>query len=330
MSTGVTPLLKRYPVLHSRNVEEARAFLGRKQYGLDLASRETAQFDACINTVYMPGMYLAYIHYGGMPVELSPGPQRADYVLQFPLRGQMEAVLGAERVVSDPKRGVIVSPIRERCLLRSEADNTRIQFVLSQAALVDQLAAMLGDLPNVPIEFAPTINLTEGHGRSLAQYLYMAAVDLDRGDSVLSHATTMTAFQQFVMSGLLLSQPHNFIEALRRLERPTVPRDVKRAIEFMEANLISSINLADVVAVSGIPGRTLYKHFMDSRGVSPMRYLRDARMAKVREELLRAGGDESVTEIALRWGFTHLGRFSVEYRKRFGESPSATRRRRLQ
>jgi AraC-like DNA-binding protein len=140
----------------------------------------------------------------------------------------------------------------------------------------------------------------------------------------------MNAFQQFIMSGLLMSQPHNFADALRRLERPIAPRDVKRAIDFMEANLVSPITLADVVAVSGIPGRTLYKHFNDSRGISPMRYLRNARMAKVREDLLRANASESVTEIALRWGFNHLGRFAVEYRKRFGESPSATRHRRLQ
>jgi len=31
-----------------------------------------------------------------------------------------------------------------------------------------------------------------------------------------------------------------------------------------------------------------------------------------------------VTEIATQWGFTHMGRFSIEYRLRFGESPSET------
>jgi AraC-like DNA-binding protein len=31
-----------------------------------------------------------------------------------------------------------------------------------------------------------------------------------------------------------------------------------------------------------------------------------------------------VSEIALRWGFGHFGRFAAEYRRRFGESPSQT------
>jgi AraC-like DNA-binding protein len=32
----------------------------------------------------------------------------------------------------------------------------------------------------------------------------------------------------------------------------------------------------------------------------------------------------SVKAIALHWGFLHLGRFAVNYRRWFGESPSAT------
>jgi transcriptional regulator GlxA family with amidase domain len=88
-----------------------------------------------------------------------------------------------------------------------------------------------------------------------------------------------------------------------------------------------AITLSDITAASGIPGRTLHQHFKSHRGVSPMRYLQDARFARVREELLRAETGENVTQIALKWGFRHLGRFAVSYRDRFGETPSQTRRR---
>ncbi|HEX2216571.1 MAG TPA: helix-turn-helix domain-containing protein, partial [Xanthobacteraceae bacterium] len=84
----------------------------------------------------------------------------------------------------------------------------------------------------------------------------------------------------------------------------------------------------DLVRASGVPGRTLFQHFRDSRGSSPIRYLREARFQKVRETLVNADPAEKVTAIATRWGFSHLGRFSVEYRRRFGESPSDTLRRR--
>jgi AraC-like DNA-binding protein len=48
----------------------------------------------------------------------------------------------------------------------------------------------------------------------------------------------------------------------------------------------------------------------------------------VRSALACAAADETVGDVAMRHGFTHLGRFSVEYRRRFGEAPSATLARR--
>jgi AraC-like DNA-binding protein len=50
-------------------------------------------------------------------------------------------------------------------------------------------------------------------------------------------------------------------------------------------------------------------------------------MKRVREDL-QAGRAQSVARAARRWGFAHAGRFSVEYRVRFGELPSETLARR--
>jgi AraC-like DNA-binding protein len=42
-------------------------------------------------------------------------------------------------------------------------------------------------------------------------------------------------------------------------------------------------------------------------------------------DLLGAMRDEtSVTQVASKYGFTHLGKFSVEYKRLFQESPSKT------
>jgi AraC-like DNA-binding protein len=105
-----------------------------------------------------------------------------------------------------------------------------------------------------------------------------------------------------------------------------VPGGVKRAIEFMHANLGGDVTIADLAAVANVASRTLFKHFRDFTGVSPMRYLRERRLDRVREELERSA-DASVSDVAMRCGFAHLGRFAAAYRSRFGESPSATARR---
>src|SRR5262249_18505741 len=129
------------------------------------------------------------------------------------------------------------------------------------------------------------------------------------------------------MTGLLLSQPNNYTSVLDRLQSRVAPRDVQRAIDYIQGHLSAPLALADIARASGIPGRTLLKHFKDHMGTSPMRYMQTARLARVREALLCGDRLESVTDIAMAWGFRHLGRFAVEYRKHFGESPSETRRR---
>jgi transcriptional regulator GlxA family with amidase domain len=90
---------------------------------------------------------------------------------------------------------------------------------------------------------------------------------------------------------------------------------------------LSIATLCDILTVSE---RTLRKAFRITRGRSPCRHLRTLRLRQVRESLMSPqDGAATVTEIATTFGFVELGRFSVEYRRLFGESPSVTLRRAL-
>ena len=61
--------------------------------------------------------------------------------------------------------------------------------------------------------------------------------------------------------------------------------------------------------------------------MGPIRYLWLRRMHLAHRALLLAEpGSTSVTDVATDHGFWELGRFSVEYRQLFGETPSATLR----
>lgn len=106
-----------------------------------------------------------------------------------------------------------------------------------------------------------------------------------------------------------------------------VPRDVKKAVDFLRSHRRDKITVADLVCVCGVAERTLHKHFRVFLGVAPSDYLRRLRLAAVREELLSSKAGGSVTASALGHGFNHFGRFASQYRRRFGESPSSTLRR---
>ena len=282
--------------------------------------------DVRLNGESVPGFYTVYVQSGAAALRgVGPETERG-YVVVLSLRGRLEAASRHEAVGCDARQGVVLSPIPEYTV-RSESGAARMSIQLQRDAVAQRLAALLGTAPDAPLEFAPLLSLREGHGRSLARFVHLAIAELKRPDTVLLEPITARSFGEFVTTALLLHQPNNYSDRLRRLERTITPRDVKRAIDYIEANLDATMGLPEIVAACGVPGRTLIQHFRNFRGTSPMRYLRNARYQRVREALSRAEPEERITEIAARWGFSHMGRFSVEYRRRFGESPSATLRR---
>jgi AraC-like DNA-binding protein len=318
------PLLDNLCVFQSRDRDETQAWLQKVDFRVDYPVRAASQLDTRLNGIYLPGMYLGYAQYGSA-VLVRASPARNDYWVQLPLRGHLEATVGRNCIDCNPDCAWIASPTRQDYYtMRSDADSARIHMCLNKSALTHQLEMLLNDSLGAPLELAPTMSLTNGYGNSLARFAWMVTNDLDRAGSIYFAPAAMIMLEQFIFTALLMSHPHNYSAALQRLERPIAPRDVKRAIDYIHAHVDAPITLADIVRASGVPGRTLFKHFNDCRGQSPMRYLRNVRLDKARETLRRADPGATVTDIATQWGFTHMGRFSVEYRLRFGESPSET------
>lgn len=77
----------------------------------------------------------------------------------------------------------------------------------------------------------------------------------------------------------------------------------------------------------GLSSRTLHRLVLREFGVAPMQLVRQARMAEARAMLDAARPGATVTRVAHDCGLAHLGRFSQEYARHFGESPSETLRR---
>ena len=95
----------------------------------------------------------------------------------------------------------------------------------------------------------------------------------------------------------------------------------------MLADLQAPVKIAALCRELAISERVLRDAFYRVRGLPPYRCLQMLRLSEVRRALMSAGGQSvTVTEIATSLGFVELGRFSVEYRKMFGESPSKTLR----
>lgn len=84
-------------------------------------------------------------------------------------------------------------------------------------------------------------------------------------------------------------------------------------------------SIADVCAAIGVSERTLQYAFRRYVDMAPLAYLGMCRLSRVHSALLAADPQSTtVTALAMRFGFLHLGRFAVNYKRTFGESPSVT------
>src|SRR5258707_6937867 len=324
---GKVPLLERLKILHSQDAEELHAFFDTKGFRVELSRHSDAPIDLRVNCALLPGVSVGYLKYGPAAVAYAKAPG-SDYLVTFPLQRRFEASVANRSIVCKPLCAVVLSyPPRPCEPIRSEEGCSRINVTINGEAMRRQLATLLGRPSVEPLIFAPELALSQGYGRRLAWYLRLAIADFDSADALPWDTRTTTQFEQVVLTGLLLSQPNNYSAALEDTAKPAAPRDIKRAIDYLEGHLDLPVTVADLVVASQVPGRTLFQHFHDFKGTSPIRYLREARFERARLALLAAEPEESITAIAINLGFTHLGRFAVEYRRRFGERPSDALRR---
>jgi len=102
---------------------------------------------------------------------------------------------------------------------------------------------------------------------------------------------------------------------------------IERAEDWALVQADGPFRLTDLCRGIGVSERYLEYAFKKILSMSPVAFLRRARLHRVRQAL-RAGtrGTTTVSAEALKWGFWHFGDFSKSYKDCFGELPSDTLR----
>ncbi len=113
----------------------------------------------------------------------------------------------------------------------------------------------------------------------------------------------------------------------RRLPAAAAARLVRRAIAFTRQDVSDVLLISDICDAIGTSRRSLEMAFQRCLGVSPKRYLKRERLLRCHLALLSVG-QGNVSQVAARFGFIHMGQFSSDYRRLFGELPNATLARR--
>ena len=159
------------------------------------------------------------------------------------------------------------------------------------------------------------------HAKSTLSYIMDS---LDINPELLENPLVLANFEDLLL-GIILSLPNNYSEELRNPGRlSTAPSVVKSAEAFIESRANTPITMSDVFTHVGCSRNTLFNNFRRFRGYTPGEFLATTRLRLAHHQLLNATEADSVTSIAHSFGFSHMGRFSQMYRKRYGEKPSET------
>jgi AraC-like DNA-binding protein len=94
--------------------------------------------------------------------------------------------------------------------------------------------------------------------------------------------------------------------------------------EYIMAHLCEPLSLTDLESMSGMSARALQLAFRAVHGCSPMTWIKEQRLLRVRADLLKRV-DAPIEALALAAGFQTMPAFFLAYKKRFGETPGATR-----
>lgn len=97
-------------------------------------------------------------------------------------------------------------------------------------------------------------------------------------------------------------------------------RSVSRAVDYIEAQLETSLRLEEIATEAGISPRHLIRGFRQTLGATPQQYLRQARVRRVCR-LLRAG--EGLAQAASAAGFADQAHMTRVFRSLLGMTPSA-------
>ncbi len=105
----------------------------------------------------------------------------------------------------------------------------------------------------------------------------------------------------------------------------TTDRQILQAARFISAHYMERVTAADIAAAAGYSPNYLSRRFRSAVGIGVHEYLMFIRLRHAACELLTT--DDHITDIAFRCGFTDSNYFKDAFKKKYGVTPGAYRKK---
>src|SRR5689334_2805546 len=293
--------------LRTSDVDEARAFCRKMFYGpLQVNPVGDAGGFAFTGDVVMLGpITVGEISYGS-DVRVNIADLETSYHVLAPLTGHLRSRHRGTVVLADPTRAAVYRPVGDIDLEWPGA--TRLLSVkVERAALERELDAALDQQIVSPLLLGESFDLVDGPGRTWAALVRLLHAELAAEDGLATSPRMAARWRDMVVSGLALTVEHPYGDEPAGLPGPRRPRTVKRTLDAMHAEPWRQFTAGDLASIAGVGVRVLQESFRRHVGLSPLAYLRRLRLDGAHQELSRADAWQvTVSDVAYRWGFTHL------------------------
>jgi AraC-like DNA-binding protein len=245
------------------------------------------------------------------------------HVLGVPLSGTHTARMGKTEVQGSVGQPIMLSGGGVP-RIRHSRDSGILSWIIRDEVLGDHLSAWLGHTSSPAIRFQPTLDTSNSRTASFLETFGSFVRQLGQEGSILEYPAAVASFEEALITAMLLGLDHNLVDVLREPQPDAGSAVVRRVEEYLEAHASAPIDMPTLARVTGYSTRSIHRAFRRHRDCTPMAFLADTRMRLARRVLLDARKGAHVATIAFDCGFSHLGRFATEYRRRFGETPSET------
>lgn len=289
-----------------------------------LQKRGRPPFHAEVTLARLSRLGLFTVRISGARI-LSPEP-RGYYGITMPLDNPIQVVTRGQAETFAPGSAHLLNA-DDAFDLRSGDGATMSVANIDMHVLRDYARKLHGaEAPEV-LRFGPQLFLETPGGVSFWRYVNFVWGDLRRGGGVCGSPLVRQEIEDALVAVLLYATMEAPDADTRRGGDDGYPVSLRRAEDYILAHLADPMSLADIAEVAGVSARALSKAFRKRHGTGPMGFLKARRLEAAQRALLSAEPDQTtVTDIALHFGFIHLGQFAADYRKVFQELPSETLR----
>jgi AraC-like DNA-binding protein len=263
----------------------------------------------------------------GADLSMDAGELCGAYRIVVPLSGRIEGLYRGSALTTGP--GVAsVYPPEGHTAGHWTAGSRLISLKIDRSAVDDALSEALGRRVTAQPEFNPVMPPEAAPTRSWVNMVALLKEQLFRPGTVLNQPVVGSPFVDSLVRGFLLAAEHPHREALLRDDRLGAPRAIRTAVEIIEEEADLPLTLSSIAARCHLSVRSLQQGFRRYLGTSPMAYLREVRLRRAHQTLVRSDPSAvTVASVAYQWGFSNLGRFAAAHAARYGETPAETLRR---